>query len=246
VRRGLTLTAALAALEAARAVASVPGPLILAGVHAANRFAEGGAAALGAPTRVAALAEEVLRTMFMSKAKVVLVGVLLAGLTGLVVGAGLSQSAADSSRHRAAPAVARVEDNRAQEARQKSPSPDRPGSDRQSDDRAAMVGTWESSETVTRTVGGKVLPPEVQKVRWVITADKIIRTDGEFIEEEWTFRLDPAKSPRAIDLTSRRLGTISGIYRLERNALRMHFGDAGQRPTEFPGSGGRLLGFPPT
>jgi uncharacterized protein (TIGR03067 family) len=161
-------------------------------------------------------------------------GALLAGLTGLVVRAGVSWSPAAPAQDQPPPAVAKPDANGARQPPKKDPNPDRPGRDRQGDDRAAMVGTWQSSVTVPRTVNGIPLPPEVRKVRWVITADKIMQTDHEgFIEEEWAFRLDSTKNPPAIDLTSR-YGTLSGIYRLEGGRLTLSLGSVGKRPTEFP------------
>src|SRR5262249_41940041 len=111
-----------------------------------------------------------------------------------------------------------------------------PASPQADKNRAAMVGTWESTETVTRTVGDKVFPPEELKVRWVITDDKFIRTSSDgLIEQEWRYHLDPTKSPKAIDLVSPVLGTYRGVYVLDGDTLKIHLGrEPGKRPAELP------------
>jgi RNA polymerase sigma factor (sigma-70 family) len=71
---------ALAALLGREAAARVPGPLFVSTVKAAAGAAAGEAAAL--PAHLAALVEGVNRAMWMSKAKVVALGLLLAGAVG--------------------------------------------------------------------------------------------------------------------------------------------------------------------
>ena len=47
------------------------------------------------------------------------------------------------------------------------------------------------------------------KVRWVITADKILTVDQDgFLDEEYEYHLDSNKQPKTIDLVSRRVGTL--------------------------------------
>jgi uncharacterized protein (TIGR03067 family) len=207
------LTAALSADPGQGA----PARLVVATLDAVLKPLSGKAAAA---TPAALLAERVLTTMFMQTLKQVATVVLLIGVLG--------GSAAFTLHHALASQVA------AEERQERAANPETE-SDRPADDRAALRGTWETSITVTRTVRGKLLPPEEQKFQWVITADKIVSTtDGRFVQEEWSFRLDPASNPKAIDLTSRRDGVFPGIYRLDGDRLTVYLGVEGKRPTAFP------------
>src|SRR5262249_1952072 len=103
------------------------------------------------------------------------------------------------------------------------------------DDRRDIEGTWESSENVTQMVGGKQLAPEQKKYAWVVTGDKVIRADDSgFVQEQFSFQLDPTTSPKTIDLASPRVGSLPGIYHLEGDTLTICPGYDGTRPSDFP------------
>jgi RNA polymerase sigma factor (sigma-70 family) len=93
-RRGVTLGAALASAATA-ASAGVPPALVNALVRGGSVIAAGGAAPVGVvPARAAALAEEVLKAMCMSKIKMALVAAVLVvgSATGLLTFRGLAQA----------------------------------------------------------------------------------------------------------------------------------------------------------
>jgi RNA polymerase sigma factor (sigma-70 family) len=81
-RRGVTLGAALitASLLTSGASAAVPKMLLNSTIKAAMWIATGGAAGSVVSAKVAALTQGVLRTMFLSKLKVISAGLLIAGL----------------------------------------------------------------------------------------------------------------------------------------------------------------------
>jgi RNA polymerase sigma factor (sigma-70 family) len=88
-RRGLTLAAALAAVEASRGACSgLSAPLAGATVRTALAFAAGGARAGtdGLPPAVIALATEGIKTMSLSKGKIAVLVLVLAGLAGAGMG----------------------------------------------------------------------------------------------------------------------------------------------------------------
>ncbi|MEX0610756.1 MAG: thioredoxin-like domain-containing protein [Pirellulales bacterium] len=106
-------------------------------------------------------------------------------------------------------------------------------------ERAQMQGTWQSSETVTSIIAGKVQPPREETLTWVIVGNKLIQSnDGQHVEDEWAVELDPTKSPKWIDLSSLKSGTWLGIYEITGDALRIFVSLSGERPVEFPDKAG--------
>ncbi len=92
-------------------------------------------------------------------------------------------------------------------------------------------GGW---KVVSAEDSGHKTPDEVIKnLKWVITKDKITYTFGEKITE-WSYKLDPAKKPKWIDLREGDHTTL-GIYDLDGDNLRICFpeGGAGERSTAF-------------
>jgi RNA polymerase sigma factor (sigma-70 family) len=217
-RRGLAVSgSSLTAALAPGAGRAAPAGLFASTIEAALRLPS---ASVACATPAAVIAESVLKGMFLQMMwRAAAIAVLLGVLGGAAAFSAHSRPggrAADEGKEGLAERAGTAAD----------PAPE---------DRAALGGTWESVETVTRVVGGKPLPPEQQKVRWVITADRIIRTDADgFIDEEWTYGLDPASHPKGIDLRSRRLGAYPGTYRLQGEGLTICLGFDGKRPTEFP------------
>ena len=79
------------------------------------------------------------------------------------------------------------------------------------------------------------MPPREKKVTFVISDDRLILLgdDGK-IDEDMTIELDPTQKPKVIDLASRRLGTLSGIYQLDGQTLKICFSaQVGKRPADF-------------
>jgi RNA polymerase sigma factor (sigma-70 family) len=221
VRRGLALSSGLLVVElAGNAATAVPLRLVDATLEAAARFATGKAGMTGAAgERVATLAGNVLQSLFLNTLKKVTVAVLLLGV--VAAGTGLSLRQALAGRP-----VLDEKDNLPQAA---------PVMDQPKDDQAAMQGTWESWTTETRVVNGNPLPPRQVKLTWAIMGDQLIQVGNDgCIDQQWTFKLDPIKKPKAIDLTERRTGRMRGIYLLEGNTLKMYFDVDGKRPTAFP------------
>ena len=106
-------------------------------------------------------------------------------------------------------------------------------------DAKAIVGTW---KVVSAKMGGKEPPDadDVKKAPWVITSDKIIvkRDDRD---RESTYKLDPSKKPKTVDLTplnapEEEKGNWLGIYALEKDALKICISHPSKdRPTRFDG-----------
>jgi RNA polymerase sigma factor (sigma-70 family) len=223
-RRGLLSAGLLASGAATRAV---PAALVDATVKAATPFAAGKAAAARVVSvHAVALAERVLKLMFLSKLKQVAAIVLVAGVFS--TGAGLSI-------HRVLAGKLPIQDP------ENKPKPVAKAASQPKDDRTEIRGTWVTWETVTRSINGKTLPPQREKRTWVITEDKIMQVGADgFLDQEDAYKLDPNPRPKAIDLTSPRFGTYLGIYELQGDTLKICYGE--KRPTEFPADD-RMLVF---
>jgi uncharacterized protein (TIGR03067 family) len=98
-----------------------------------------------------------------------------------------------------------------------------------------MQGTW---KPVTAELGGKPFPDEILKtMKLVLTDGKYTVTVGEQADEG-TVKLDPARSPRAMDIVGTKGPnqgrTILAIYELKDDTLRICYDLSGiGRPKEF-------------
>jgi uncharacterized protein (TIGR03067 family) len=102
-------------------------------------------------------------------------------------------------------------------------------------DRKKLQGTW---KVVAGNEGGKTLTPaRVKGTKMVVAGDKMTVHEQE-TTREMTFKLDPTKEPRAIDMTiteGKGKGEKSlGIYALEGDTLKIAFALPGKsRPANF-------------
>jgi RNA polymerase sigma-70 factor (ECF subfamily) len=225
--------AALAAVLAQNAAsAGVPASVVASTVKAAGWFAAGQAAGTGViSVQVAALTEEVLKTMLLSKIKV--------ALAVLLTVAALSGVAALICFTRAA------EPPGAPQANEGPKAPKTEGADREKqtrDDLDRLQGTWEVTEVV---FDGKPVDG-FQDASAVFDKDKMSLI-GQGGKKEYRIKLDPSKKPRAIDLTSldgEFEGSNPAIYQLDGDTLKLcMFNEPGnkKRPTEVASNEGSKL-----
>lgn len=194
------------------APAAVPPPLAEGAIKAAVLTAAGKAAAGAIPATVAVLTKGVLRAMFLSKLKVVAAVVFC-----VMVAAGSVVYAQRALVDK--PAAA--------------------GKDEAPKDEQKILGTWavESAE-----VRGQKLPEEKLKVikvtftpegKWSRKGDK---------EEEGTYKLDPAKNPKEVTITTNERDTELGIYKLDGDTLTVCLeANSNERPTEFATKVGSMV-----
>lgn len=110
-------------------------------------------------------------------------------------------------------------------------------------DEDKLQGTWQATEGV---LDGKPVPKEpLQRLKVVFSGEKmsIFPLDGDGKQAmENTFRVDPSKKPKAIDVTRLEGGgkgkTAKGIYELDGDTLKLCLAIRleNERPTEFAAS----------
>jgi RNA polymerase sigma factor (sigma-70 family) len=219
-RRGVV--AGLLALGVAQQAtsAALPPALLAATVTGAALVASGRMLAPGTfSAKVVALTQEVLKSMLLAKLKLTATLVLLLGLLGGVAGLLLT----------APPQPAAAQQPPLFPANH---GPDSPKS-RDAPQEKSIQGNW----TLLRVErDGRGLKVEAGSVELVVTNQFLIwKEQGQ--DRGFTYKLDPAKGPGQIDLTSLVEGAdkgrlIRGIYALEGDRLMICESD-GARPTEF-------------
>jgi uncharacterized protein (TIGR03067 family) len=104
-------------------------------------------------------------------------------------------------------------------------------------DREKIQGTW---ALVSSQRNGKPLPDEVVRhVKLIFAGDKLT-TQVKDRKTEATFKLDPTRTPKEIDLDMD--GNVGkGIYQLDGDTLKIVHGEVGEaRPRDFPKAGSGL------
>jgi uncharacterized protein (TIGR03067 family) len=107
----------------------------------------------------------------------------------------------------------------------------------QTDDAKLIQGTWVVDPNAYKDVKDQEVVKEMKAVRVVFKGDSCTFKHPPGIEEKGSFRLDPSKKPKQIDLLSD-MGTVraQGIYELQKDHLKLcwdrQFKTQG-RPTKF-------------
>jgi RNA polymerase sigma factor (sigma-70 family) len=220
--RGLALSGALAASLFGEATASAAVPLVLvhATVQAATSVAAGGAAASVVSARAAALAEGVIKAMFVTKFKLAvglwLVVACACAVALAQVGAGPVQDVP------AKPAAGQAGATGGGSAKAAPRS-----------DADALQGAW---QVVRRAEDGEERGgPKRGVLRLYFTADTVYEMLDDVVGSAYTYTLDAKAKPATLDLTSLRHGTINAIYRLKDDELTLCRPIRGreERPTAF-------------
>src|SRR5712692_8409755 len=120
---------------------------------------------------------------------------------------------------------------------------DSPKNDEANMEQEKMQGTWAA---VSYVENGQEVEPKKAWIRWVFKGDKV--TFPYAVDEasvSGTFKLDPSKKPKAIDMTfspapgEKKDRTMQGIYEMEGDTLKICCGPHGvKRATEFKSKAG--------
>jgi RNA polymerase sigma factor (sigma-70 family) len=167
-----------------------------------------GAAAGAIPAGVAALTKGVLRAMFLSNLKVA--GVVLVAVAAALAGTALCARLALADKPVAA------------------------GKDADQKDEDKIVCTW---AIVSAERAGQKVPEELFKEdKWIFATDGEMTAEFNGKEHRGTYKLDPAKKPKEITITTNDGKTQPSIYKLDGDTLTICMGDEDLgtgRPTEF-------------
>jgi uncharacterized protein (TIGR03067 family) len=108
-------------------------------------------------------------------------------------------------------------------------------------DKEPLQGAW---QVVATEFDGRSVSPDTLKERQIVFAENKFKVvvSGE-TKRTLTFKLDPAKSPKHIDIVNpEKEETAFGIYALEKDELKLCYGEPGdKRPTEFDSPAGKRI-----
>jgi len=101
---------------------------------------------------------------------------------------------------------------------------------KQNSDQYLIEGTW---LIVGLEAGGKAEPEQNYRGNtFAISKDKATLREGKHPPIEFTWAIDPTKTPKAIDLTAKHV-SLRGIYKFEGDELTLCLGIGPNRPTDF-------------
>jgi RNA polymerase sigma factor (sigma-70 family) len=225
IRRGLALPSVGFAfvLTKASASAAVPAPLLASTFRAASVFAAGNLAAGGVPASVATLTQGVLHTMMMTKLRLAVVLTAVAGLVLTGVGA--------IAYHGWAGEPSGTKATLAQTGEKKAAGKEKAEPD-------SIVGVWHivDAERSGKKPEGRE-KDEMAMMQFTFTKDSLSIGAGGVEAAKFTCTFDGSQKPSTITLArSDKKETVTGIYELKGNSLKLCISDAGPQgaaPTEF-------------
>jgi RNA polymerase sigma factor (sigma-70 family) len=228
--RGIVWCAALSTVLISDCLSSAaPAPAVVAAtVQAGAGVAAGKSLILATSARVAALTEGVMKTMCVSKFKMV-AGLLL--VVGCACAAAFAQVGGPAAEVRATVGAGRagVLDTGGAGAAPRS-------------DADKLKGVW---KVVRHVIDGEELKERKgdRVLRMYFSNGTVHEMFGEHVAEVYSFTLDEKEKPPTIDLTSDRHGTIEAIYRMKGDELTICRPIRGKegRPTAFASAGGSDL-----
>jgi RNA polymerase sigma factor (sigma-70 family) len=252
-RHGFAVTGcALAMVLSQKALlAGVPPSLVASTIKAASVFSEGNAAAGLISAKVAALTEGVMKTMLLTKLKIVTAALLATAVTGSGAGwliyqsqaAGLPKTRQETearAQQSEPPGAAAAAQDKAKETQPRTEDASKPQQKEApaKKDLEKLQGTWIAA------VGGEFrgkTATEQENIRaghrLVISGDKFAWFTALQVEPlmKGTVRIDETKRPKTMDMefereSNRAVGKC--IYELDGDTLKICYGEP-DRPTEF-------------
>jgi RNA polymerase sigma factor (sigma-70 family) len=106
-------------------------------------------------------------------------------------------------------------------------------------DEEKILGTW---DLVSIMEGGQKAPPEaIKEAKVTFAADGKMTVQQGLREQEFTYKLDPARTPKEFSGTNAKDRTVLGIYKLDEDTLTACYSRTGDRPTEFASPEGTTI-----
>ncbi len=234
-RLGLMLSGGVVAVAVSQvaASASVPASLVVSTVQAATAVAVGQAAASGViSTKVVALMEGVVKVMLIKKLKALTTMLLTGAVLGSVGGLMAYQYVRAEPQEAKQIVPSRVLSARSQEDQKEAQSKQAEAKS----DKEAIQGTWVAMSGEQN--GEKVPKEKLEAIKLIFTEDKVTREGYE--PAEGTYKIDPEKNPKEIDLFTDAKKPWMGIYELKGTSLKL-ICKTKDRPTDYDSNGGRFL-----
>ena len=98
-------------------------------------------------------------------------------------------------------------------------------------DKKLLQGNW---EVVSMLQAGREIPRDGGKLIFAFQGDKITVKLKDKILNEGTYKIDPGKKPKTIDVKDSRKGADLGIYEVNEKEIKLCMGGRGKdRPKEF-------------
>ncbi|MCI0642164.1 MAG: sigma-70 family RNA polymerase sigma factor [Gemmataceae bacterium] len=206
--RGLVWSVALWPVLLSDCLASAtPSPgLVAATVKTAGAVAAGKMVSIAASANVAALTDEVMKAMFLTKVKIATAVLLAAALAAAGIGAAALPALHATPTDQSAP-VALIGDEAPKKPEVKT-------------DKELLQGTWD----VTEVVSDGTATDNLKGVQAVFDKDQLSLV-GVAGKRDFSVKLDPTKKPKAIDLTAldgeQKDKTNPAIYELDGDVLKL-------------------------
>jgi RNA polymerase sigma factor (sigma-70 family) len=213
-RRGLAVSAGLLTAALVPAASAAPAGLLDVTTKSCLCFGAGDVAAGGlASAQAVALTKGVLRTMLLTKLKIVAALVLSLAVLGGAGGIAYHTLATE-------PARANEQDKNVDKAKE---------------DKDAILGKWKVEKVEVDGMDGSNTEKgmELTGATFAITTDKIVATAGDKTIE-LTYKLNPSTNPKTIDLDHGGGKTWMSVYSLDANMLKIcsPHSAGGDRPAE--------------
>ncbi len=98
-----------------------------------------------------------------------------------------------------------------------------------------LAGKWEVKQYY---VNGAIFKGKGLPAPWVVSGDKIVTQGGKGVE--YTYKIDPTKTPKTIDLKTTKGEPLVGVYAIDGDTLKVGYNRKDVRPSTVDAKGADL------